>query len=78
MLDSSDRKESRDPFVCAVRPEPPSFDELIRRPDPGDPYSFALQPPGQIRRWVGAKRARILFRICLAVALGFVIAAVVR
>ena len=78
MPDSSDRTESSDPYVYGVRPEPPRFDELIRRPDPVDPYTFVRYPPGRIRRRVGARRARILFRIVLIVAMGFVFAAFVR
>lgn len=74
MPEATDRTE----MVYGVRPEPPHFDELDRRPDPVDPYSFALHPPGQIRRWVGARRAQILFRIGLVVVLAVVVTAFVR
>ncbi len=78
MPEASDRDETFDPIVYGVRPEPPLFEELVRRPDPVEPYAFALYPPGPVRRWVGARRARIAFRIFLAVALVVVLAIVTR
>ena len=63
--------------ISGVRPEPPHFDELLRSPDPTG-NELLPHPPGQIRRWLGARRARLLFQVALAVALVLAIAALVR
>lgn len=75
MPEASDRPADDDPFVYGVRPEPPHFEELIRRPDPADPYVWGLQPPGPIRRRVGARRSRLLFQIALVIVMAVAVAA---
>lgn len=59
--------------VHEVRPEPPRFDELVRRPllfSDESPFS----PPGPIHRWFGSHRLRTLFRLGLIAAFGAVLA----
>lgn len=58
--------------VYSVRPEPPRFDEVIRRPALFSNES-PFVPAGPVVRWFGARRLRALFRgglvvVALAVA----------
>jgi hypothetical protein len=46
-----------DGLTYSVRPEPPQFDEVIRRPALFSNES-PFAPPGPILRWLGADRLR--------------------
>lgn len=62
-----------DDEVYGVRPEPPRFDEVVRRPALfSDESPFA--PPGPIRRWFGTRWLRTLFRVGVAAAIGAILA----
>lgn len=66
-----------DGLVYSVRPEPPRFDELIRRPALFNNDS-PFRPPGPILRWFGIRRLRMLFRAGLVAALVAVVFLVLR
>jgi len=63
--------------VYSVRPEPPQFDELIRRPALFNNES-PFRPPGPILRWFGGHRLRALFRAGIVASLGAVVVLIVR
>jgi len=66
MSDSGDNDED-DGHVYSIRPEPPRFDELIRRPALFNNES-PFRPPGPILRWFGTRRLRMLFQAGLVAA----------
>jgi len=59
--------DADDGNVYEIRPEPPQFDELIRRPALYSNDS-PFRPPGPILRWFGSRRLRILFQAGLVAA----------
>ena len=59
-----------------VRPEAPRFDELLRRPEIGGNDSMFV-PNGPFRRWLGDRRAVLIFRAGLIAAAGLVVAVLV-
>lgn len=69
----ADSDEPDDRFVYSVRPDPPQFDELIRRPALFSDES-PFRPPGPILRRLGHNRARTLFRLGLVAAVMAVVA----
>lgn len=73
MPDSSNRRDSDDGFVYGVNPEAPRFDELLRRPEIGGNDSL-FAPAGPFRRWLGARRAVLIFRAGLLAVGGLVVA----
>jgi hypothetical protein len=66
-----------DGHVFSVRPEPPQFDELIRRPALFNNES-PFRPPGPILRWFGVHRLQTLFRAGILAALVAVAVLVLR
>jgi hypothetical protein len=61
-----------DGLAYSVRPEPPQFDEVIRRPALFSNES-PLAPPGPILRWFGVDRLRTLFQAGVVASLVAVI-----
>jgi hypothetical protein len=68
--------DGADGYVYSVRPEPPRFDELIRRSAPYGHESF--RPPGPILRWFGSRRLRLLFQAGIVAAFAVVVVAILR
>jgi hypothetical protein len=66
-----------DGLVYSVRPEPPRFDELIRRPALFNNDS-PFRPPGPILRWFGSRRLRRLFQTAVVAGLIGVIMLILR
>lgn len=66
-----------DELVYSVRPEPPQFDELIRRPALYSNES-PFRPPGPIHRRFESRRLRTLFQVGVMAAMVAVMIAVVR
>ena len=66
MSESVDNDED-DGHVYSIRPEPPRFDELIRRPALYNNDS-PFRPPGPILRWFGTRRLRTLFQAGIVAA----------
>ena len=69
--------DDADGHVYGIRPEPPTFDELIRRPalfSNDSPFC----PPGPILRWFGSRRLRVLFQAGLVAAFAVVVVAILR
>jgi hypothetical protein len=74
----SERLEpDEDGLAYSVRPEPPQFDEVIRRPALFSNES-PFAPPGPILRWFGADRLRTLFQAGVVAALVAVIILILR
>lgn len=77
MAEPVDDDDDADDYVYSIRPEPPRFDELIRRPALYSTDS-PFRPPGPILRWIGSRRLRVLFQAGLAAAFAVVLVAVLR
>lgn len=76
MVESVDDDDA-DGHVYGIRPEPPRFDELIRRPALYSNDS-PFRPPGPILRWFGSRRLRLLFQAGLVAAFAVVLVAILR
>lgn len=76
MAESVDADDA-DGHVYGVRPEPPRFEELIRRPALYSNDS-PFRPPGPILRWFGFRRLRVLFQAALVAAFAVIVVAVLR
>lgn len=66
-----------DGLVYGVRPEPPRFDELIRRPALFNNES-PFRPPGPVLRWFGSRRLRTLFQTAVVAGLIAVVILILR
>ncbi len=70
MSESTEPEEDR--LVYSVRPEPPQFDAVIKRPALYSNES-PFKPPGPVLPWFGAHRLQALFRVGIVAALAAVV-----